>query len=238
MNVLWTARLPCFLLALAAACGAEDRFTVNYAPEFAGSAPHGISIFGVFKDGRMDAEAWDDLAPRISSLFGHACGAAFGTELVTNNAQLASAVDEYTRNFGVADPLLSEFASSAKGDLILVLSIAGKPASPSTQPMVEAPPPMSRGTGGARRGGSPSDPSGAAVAVSFRPVEVSASLFSVPLHRSIASVSERYAGKSLDEAISQLEGKLKEVLPVAHCEGWDFETHPIDDSRIHALPEP
>jgi hypothetical protein len=228
------------LLALGGACGGEDaRFTVNYAPEFAGSSHHTVSLFGVFKDGRMDAEAWEDVAPGISNLFGHStCSAAFGTDLVTNNPSLASAVDEYTRNYGVTDALLNEFAASAKGDLILVVSIAGKPRSPSTEPVIDTPPPMSRGTGAARGGAPPSDPSGSAMAVSFRPVEVSASLFSVSLHRSVGSIAERYAGKSGDEAIAKLEDQVKDALPVARCEGWDFEAHPVDGARVHALPEP
>lgn len=233
--------LPWILLALATGCGAEDsRFAVNYAPEFAPSTPHTVSIFGVFKDGRMDSEAWDDVAPRFSNLFGQrACNAAFGVDLVTNNPPLASAVDEYTRNYGVTDPLVDEFAASAKGDLILVLSIAGKPRSASTdgEPGPEPPAPMNRRSGGARRGppppGDPHRPAG-----SSRPVEVSVSLFSVPLRRSVASVAERYAGKSGDEAIANLEEKLREGLSGAGCAGWDFDAHPVDASRVHELPEP
>lgn len=234
-------------LTLGAGCGAEEsQFIVNYAPDFASANPHTVSIFGVFKDGRMDAEAWDVVAPRLSNLFARsACTAAFGADLVSNSAPLASAVDEYTRNYGVTDPLLDEFGAAAKGDLILVLSIAGKPRSAGAdgEPASEPPPQTIRGAGGARpggarRGGSPPPGDPHHNAGTSHPVEVSASLFSVPLRRSVASVVERYAGKSADEAIANLEQKLREGIPGAGCAGWDFDTHPVDASRVHELPEP
>ena len=187
----------------------------------------------------MDAEAWDVVAPRLSNLFGRgACTAAFGADLVSNSAPLASAVDEYTRNYGVTDPLLDEFAASAKGDLILVLSTAGKPPSPSTdgEPAPERPPETIRGAGGARRGSPP--PGNPHRPAASRTVEVSASLFSVPLRRSVGSVVERYTGKSAEQAIANLEDKLREGLPGLRCEGWDFDAHPVDASRVHELPEP
>jgi hypothetical protein len=219
------------VLALASSCGEDTQLIVNYAPQFAALTPHTISVFGVFKDGRMDTEAWYGVAPRVSSLLGRiSCNTPFDTDLVGQHAALTSAVDEYTRNYGVTDPLLNEFAASANGELILVLYIAGRPPSLIRKgPATEAPLPMSRGSGFRADPDSP---------VGSRPVEVSASLYSVPLHRSVASIAERYAGKNVDQAIARFEDKLKEALPIATCEGWDFDTHPVDDSKVHALPEP
>jgi hypothetical protein len=219
------------LFGLAVACGEDSQLTVNYAPEFSEFAHHTVSVFGVFKDGRMDTEAWGGVAAGVSNLFGQGvCKPGFDPDLVANHPALSSAVDEYTRNYGVTDPLLNEFAASAKGDLILVLSVAGKPPAIAHKvPATDAPLPMSRGTGVRP---DPDNPVGS------RPIEASASLFSVTLHRTVASIVERYAGKNAELAVGNLEAKLKEALPVATCEGWDFNAHPVDDSRVHALPEP
>ena len=238
MNFSRTLRLGTkgILLGLATACGTGSLLTVNYAPEFAGSPPHTVSIFGVFKDGRMDAEAWDEVAKQVSSAFDQgACNAAFGAELVTTGASLASAVDEYTRNYGVTDPLMIEFAPSANGDLILVLSIAGKPVLPPAtgEPKTEVPLPMSKG--GSRRGVAAGDPS---TKEGYRAVEVSAALYSVPLRRTVATIAEQYGGKNTDEAVAKVEAELKQALPAAKCGGWEFAAHPVDDSKVRALPEP
>jgi hypothetical protein len=52
--------------------------------------------------------------------------------LVSSNAALASAVDEYARADGPTDDLLAQLAPAAQGDLVLVLTFAGKLPEPAT----------------------------------------------------------------------------------------------------------
>jgi hypothetical protein len=174
----------------------------------------------------MSTEAWNAIAPRMApSLGAQTCEAGYGNALGKTNSTLASAIDEYARDNGPTDELLAELAPAALGDLILVLTMAGRPPS-LTKVSVKDGPVTQMGPGGGmgsmRRGRQ-----GAAQGPQSRRedpnvFDMSALLFSVARGRSVARVSMQYSGQSVDEAEAQFAAKFAGALPSTKCVGWNW----------------
>jgi hypothetical protein len=227
------------LFCLAGTACNDEGFTVQYAPDFQRQGTS-VSVFGIFKDGRMSAEAWDAIGPRLTApLKGNPCEVAYGASLLTGSPDLANAIDDYTRANGVTDDLLEQFATTAKGDTILLITVAGHPphaigdggaASAASAPVAARVPSMRGGRRG--RGAMPSGPG---EGLTDRSVfEVSASLYSVRQHRSVAALSMAYKGPSVDEALRKFADKMATEWPSATCSGWREDARP-DGERIQKL---
>lgn len=235
------AALLAFGLA-STACGEEDvNFAVKYAPGYSNNG-NTISIFGIFRDGRMSPEAWDDLGPRFSAAFhDNSCGVAISSELRRSNLALFTAVDDAGREEGVTDVLLDRFAPAAIGNSILVITIAGHapkakdPAHAATRSQMGG---MGRGGGvGRRPNAAPREPDRRKGGRPGDVFEISASLFSNPQHQSVAQVAMAYKGASEEEALAKFVAKLGEAFPGAVCRGWKPDALPTDDAIRH-LPQP
>jgi len=218
------------------ACAGEDANLTTYlSPTLPAKAPHSLSVFGVFRDGRMNARAWDEMSSKLTVVLGpEPCPAAYSADLVTGDGPLASAIDDYSRNYGVTEPLLDQLAPAAKGELLLVFVIAGATRSKSRGPEPRAQPAPGPGATRMRRTSSyvrGPRPDAAAF-------EVTASLFSPKEHGMVAAVTLRYFGTSEDAALAKVIAKWTELLPSTSCEGWDFEAHPVEGDAVRALPEP
>ncbi len=233
-----TAALCLVVSAASASCGGGDaHFDVKYAPGFP-QASTKVSVFGVFKDGRVSAESWDELGPRVSPAFGGGlCETAYSAELLATRPGLASAVDDFARANGVTDSLLDLFGAAAKGEIILFFTVSGhvSPRSnPPSQQVTGAPAQMGRGGGMGRRQptSSMSEPTrGKDRGSTF---EVSATMYSVHLHTSVALVTMTYSGPSAEEALKAFAEQLKAAIPSASCTGWNFSV-PVDEERIRHL---
>jgi hypothetical protein len=238
-----------FGLALAASscAGSSDvALDARFAPEL-GAAPHAtVSVLGVLKSGRLSADAWIDLAPSISAPLGSAaCPAAFDAALVEKDPTLAKAVDRHARENGVTDALLTAFARGAEGDLILVIETSGQLPTPAskheeTRRAMPAAPTMGMGSGGGgRRGGggrgapSPMPPTEEEESKKDA-LEMSASVFSVKLGRSVGAVTLRYTGDSAADALRRFSEKLGTSLHGARCVGWKT-TDRLTAEDIYAL---
>jgi len=233
-------RVALLSLVVAAACAEDEtQWSVRYAPEFP-KTPVKVSILGVFRDGRMNAEAWDELGAKLSSSFGPGtCPIGYDKDLVSKNEDLANAVDDYARANGVTDGLLDKLAPAASGDEVLVFTVAGRPhtggadggAAPQSAPM--APPPT--GAHGRGRG------NGVGLAPMRLPersaFEVSASLFSTRDHHSVALVAMDYSGASAADALNKFAEKMRVSLPGASCAGWHWDVPSINDKTIRDLKE-
>ena len=236
-TALLTAALSAFL-ALAACAEGDVQFDVKYAPTFQKGGT--VSVLGVFREGRMSPETWEDIGPRFSAAFGKGlCPVAYDAKLVTSKPEVADAVDEYARANGVTDDLITELAPAASGDTVLVITVAGRPLSPahgdggSPGGPTSAPIASQRGMG--RRGSSTMGGGGMArMAVDRNAFEMSASLFSVQEHRSIAMVSMGYSGQSGAEALQKFVAKVRESFPGLSCVGWHLDT-PIDEKKIREI---
>src|SRR5579863_1268078 len=114
--------LALFLLSpLLVACADDADFTSKYASDFVPAQRHAVSVFGLFKDGRMSGEAWEQFGTALSRPLGEvACKAEYGGGFEAANQDLAAAVDDYTRDNGPTDDLLAQFAPLAQGDAILL----------------------------------------------------------------------------------------------------------------------
>jgi hypothetical protein len=229
--------------ASAAACGTPDaRFSTKLASDFA-PAHRTVSVLGVYKDGRMSSDSWEAIAPRLSQALGAAqCDAAYTAGFVAANETLSSAIDDYAQSNGPTDELLAQLAPAAMGDLVLVMTVAGKLPIKQTQRPESGPTPapnigpgggQGRSTGAApSRGGRGSlgrrAPSGER---DTNELDLSASLFSIAQGRSVALVAMEYSGDSVDDALARFSAELARSLPAAKCVGWNWDAK-VDAERI------
>ena len=221
------------LAPVASACHADATFNTNFASGFAPGG-HTVSVFGVYKDGQMSSSSWGSIGPKVAAALGASrCDPAFDATLATTNADLASAVEDYTRADGPTDDLLVQLAPAAKGDLILVVTFAGKLPPPDKGPNITKEPSTMGGNGQ----GSMQNWKSRAAAPSTDELDLSASLFSVAHSQSVAVVAMQYTGGSIDDAIAKFATKLGHALPQATCAGWNWDAK-LDPERIRKSIEP
>lgn len=227
--VRWTLVVA---IATGVACaGDEAQFNVKYAPEYTKAGT--VSVFGIFKDGRMSPETWDLIGPSL--LTKQKCETAYGVDLVAASPALSVAIDDYARANGVTDELLELLAPVAKGDTIMVITVAGRPPQMITPDGgAPRPAPVMRG-GGRGRGRIPYGSSGRTMS-DGNLFEVSASLFSVRLRRSVALVSMAYSGRDVEVALAKFAVRLSEAIPGIACVGWNWDVH-VDEAKIRKLSE-
>ncbi len=230
-------------VASLSACGTPGaRFTTKFAAGF-DPAHHMVSVLGVYKDGQMNSDAWETVAPQVSrSLGANHCVAAYSEPLLMSHGALSAAIDDYARSNGPTDELIAQLAPAAKGELVLVMTIAGKlPIKQNSSPLAGGATPtpslggsqrsgMGGGMGGGAGGGGRmrGPPPGGG---DTNELDVSASLFSVAQGRSVALYAMQYSGDSVDDAIAQFAAQLAKSLPGAQCVSWDWDA-PIDAERI------
>lgn len=234
------ASIAVALVATSLGCGVSGgpEFATKYAPNVRREGLS-VSVFGVYKDGRMNAEAWADLAPRFASALGSAsCGALHTDALLAADHDVATALDDTTRSDGVSEELLEVFAPAAAGETIMVVTIAGRPPGPTI--LVSEPRQQPYVSPGRNNRAVPGSGMGRTEPVSGGPsrhhdshdvFEVSATLFSVHEHHNVALVTMSYTGKSADEAIAAFSAKLRTELPGMRCEGWKPDVK-VDAERV------
>lgn len=139
------ARSLCLGLLTAGALAAcatpvEGPSQVATAPAPEAIKPESVSVFGIFRNGRMSPEAWEEFGKVLSAPFSQiACEAAYNNDLVAVNPELMSVIDDYTKENGVSDELLDKFSAFAKGDTILVIAINGQLPKPAADTSAENP---------------------------------------------------------------------------------------------------
>ncbi len=217
------SRLPLLLLSLSlslscVACGGT-RFSVEYTAEFS-SGKMSTSVLGVFRDGQLAEEAWGVFASEMpAALHREHCDVGFGETLRTSRADMFAAIELEARSSGVNAALLSQIAPAAQGDAILTLRMYGRPALEESR----AAGPRRVAHGGGSGAPTPkSDASPSYAGPSDRPLEISASLFSLTHRRTVFVMSMAYKGSSMAEAVTQFSQKLGAAIPGAFCTGWDW----------------
>jgi hypothetical protein len=187
-----------------------------------------MSVLGIYKDGRMSPESWNDLGSALLPRDG--CAAEFDETFPKEHAPLAGAVDDYVRANGVTDALLAQLAPLAKGDTILVLVVAGH-APRRTGPTIVTPkvrPPGMRTM--------PASPYNYTRQTDGSRFDLSASLYSLREHKSIAQVSMSYGGQDVNAALKAFADRLGEELPMT-CAPWNEATDAVDPEKIRSLKE-
>ncbi len=233
--------------ALLCACSGDAQLSSRFASGFT-RAPHTVSVFGVYKDGRMSSEAWEQVGPGLSRPFGATCEQAYA-QIESRTQPLSGAIDDYARANGVGDDLLEQLAPAAQGDLILLITVAGRVGSkganlPDTSTLATGAPGV--GSSKYRTGsaiGSPMGPAPRSSGGMGKPLdasaafEMTASLYSVADKKAVGIVTLAYDGKSVDDAIAQLAARLGQELPGSRCGGWNWDAK-VDEQRIRELGAP
>lgn len=224
-------------LALAG-CG-PAHFDTKLAPGFA-AAHHTVSVLGVYKDGQMSSEAWANISGRMAAWLGASqCPVGYASAAIEHEGALIGAIDDYARANGPTEELLAQLAPAAKGDLILTVTIAGRPPAPEKVSVVNDSNSTGQagggmggggmGGGGARAGAASGHPHGPPA--DTNELDMVASLFSVSEHRSVAQISMQYSGETVDDALTKFAQRLAATLPGATCSGWDWSAA-VDPDRI------
>jgi len=227
------------LLAHGATACSDDSFHVERAPTFPKAAGAAISVFGVFRDGRLAPEAWDSLRSHTAPVFGTApCEPGYPDILTSSGTPALQAVDDFSRANGVTDELMDRLAPMAKGDLILLITLTGRPASKSAGSADDTSSPMQAsapGVRGSNRGrGTPSGSGPRKAAVEANAFEAVGIVFSPKAHKSVEAIRMTYTGTSLDDALQSFMERVGQELPQATCGGWKLDGH-VDAADIHRL---
>lgn len=227
-----SALLPAAAVLLSvSACETSAAFTTKFASDF---APGGrtVSVLGVYKDGRMSEGGWAILKPHVlPALGGGLCTPGYDI-LAPADSPLAQAIDDYTVADGPTDELLAQLAPAARGDLILVLTFAGRLPAQAKVDVTASPQsgqdPRAAGGGGRWSGVAPTGPEDP------NALDISALLYSVHDARSVGLLALQYRGQSVDEAMTKFGARLAQTLPHAVCADWSRDVK-IDPDRIRRI---
>jgi hypothetical protein len=210
-----------FLAALAfaaPACGpARTAYDVNVAPGFRREGLS-VAVLGLFKDGRMNADVWSVLSPRISPAFGaKLCEPGFGDALRELDPKRYDGIDEAARDTGIDAELLAPFGPYAGADLIVVFQMNGRVRTENETFAVHK---MN-----ARRMALDHETMTASrTAGSFFGLEMTAMFYSVSTHDMVGQVVMRFTGESVEEAMANFADKLRATFPGATCSAWKWDS--------------
>jgi len=224
--------IPCavvLLLAATVGCSKSD-ITVRYAAGF-DPGRHKVSVFGVYKDGLMNSEAWGGIAGRISNALGQSvCVAGYGGAAFPADRGITAAIDEYTSSNGPTDDFLAQIAPAAAGDLVMVVTVAGRlpiPIKIHVQDQQQNSTGPSGGRGPIR--GQHKDKN-----IDLNELQLTAQLFSVAESKTVALVNIDYTGQSMDEALDKFAAQVGESLSGSRCAGWNLDAK-LDVDKIRSL---
>jgi hypothetical protein len=222
--------IPCavvLLLTATAACSKAD-ITVKYAAGF-DPGRHKVSVFGVYKDGLMNSEAWGGIAGRISNALGQSvCVAGYGGAAFPADRGITAAIDEYTSSNGPTDDFLAQIAPAAAGDLVMVVTVAGRlPISMKIHVQDPSQKPVMGGRRGGFREHKDKD-------FDANELQLTAQVFSVAESKTVALVNLDYKGESMDEAWDKFAAQVGESLSGSQCAGWNLDAK-LDVDKIRSL---
>jgi hypothetical protein len=213
-------------------CGPKEQSEAKFASDFKREG-HAVSVLGVYKDGQMSTEAWEGLAPGIAKAFGGGtCEIGYGATLALTKGALSAAIQEYARANGPSDDLLAQLVPAARGDLIMIVIVAGRLPAPDRISVNDDS--QSQGMGAPLRPGTLALRRKQAADPDI--LQLSASLYSVAERRSVAVVDLKYRGESASEATAKFASQLSRSLPGAVCTGWSWDAS-VDPDHIRRLGE-
>jgi hypothetical protein len=210
------------LIVLVAACGYGDaQFVIAHpAADPLPQAPK-VSVFGVFKDGHLDDDAWKHIAPLLAPALGATpCTLGYSEELHQIDPDLYEKIDHQALDEGVTDTIVREIEAHATGDLVFAMGVSGNvPSQQNTmaERAVNSNPTPSGRVGQSRSRG----PVGGAIIDNA--VEINAMLYSREHHVSLTTIEMRYSGTSVDDAFRAFALKLKAIIPEASCATWKWK---------------
>ena len=219
-------RSSCLFLLLGA-CTKDAEFNIT-APAAALAPQTSVAFFGVYRDGRLDADYWDTLSPRVSpALGGKSCPIAFEPALADRDPALYADIDKETKENGVTSGVLERFSNRAPTPMIAVMQVTGRPPVPKPAAKYDDTGTAASGNGApiGGRGGSArhqghAPASNDNLTEDVQRFELVLSLFDANKKDFVARIAMHYAGTSADEALTQFTDKIKEILPGMTCVSW------------------
>ena len=213
-----------FVLApLLAGCAfADSHFTVDYPTKQMPQGNELVSVFGVFKDGRMRTEAWQELSPRFAGVLGNKpCELAFGDRLRAEDEESYEHFDHEIKDNGITKDTLASFAARAEGKMILAITVLGEAQ-------------VATGLGNHTRGMEASATAAqrrmrarSLLPGDERPVaaglDIAVALYSIEAKDNILTLDLHYTGTTLEEAYKRIAMKLEGIIPDARCVGWKWK---------------
>jgi hypothetical protein len=215
------ASVPGLLLAVLAcalpACGpARTAFDVDVAPGFRREGVS-VAVFGLFKDGRMNADVWSELSSRISPAFGaKLCEPGFGDALRELDPKRYDGIDEAARDTGIDAELLAPFGPYAGADLIVVFQMNGRVRTETETFAVHK-------VNARRMALDHETMTASRSAGSFFGLEMTAMFYSVSTHDMVGQVVMRFTGESVEEAMANFAAKLRATFPGSTCTSWKWD---------------
>ena len=224
-------RVRSFLLLVLAAGCSDASFRVRM-PEGFHEAHRTVSVIGVYREGRLSPDYFEQIAPTIAGALGQGCEQGYGETLKSANPDLYEELDQESRQDGVTDDVLARLSPGALGDTLMVIQLygpIGPPAKHKTRagtaaPLPSTPAPYSRGAGtmsGRNPAPATEDPRGGS---STQDVQIAATLYSRNDHTFIGEVALTYNGKDVDSALRRFGQRLSTEMSGAKCAGWKWPT--------------
>jgi hypothetical protein len=224
------------------ACG-DASFRVKM-PEGFREAHRTVSVVGIYREGRLSPDYFDQIAPTIEGALGRGCDQGYGEALKSADPTLYEELDQESRQDGVTDDVLARMSPGALGDTLMVIQLYGPIGAPgkrptkggASAPLPQTPAPYSRGAGsmsgrGPRAGGGeePRAPQ------STSDVQIAATLYSRKDHSFVGEVALTYNGKDVDKALRRFGERLNSEMSGAKCAGWKW---PADAAPAPGAPPP
>jgi hypothetical protein len=218
----------CLFALLALACGGTSGPRITTLPDFSRGA-HPIAVVGALRRGRLDAGAWQLVAPGISAVFQKATGAGDCPSADTASfreaqPELHAALERRIREEGLDDEALGTLSPYADADLFLVIDVREPTAAVKRERADPTPMPgrpVRSGYGRARNEGS--EP-GAALAegTGFR---LTALVYSKLRHHLVARI-DTHEAETEAEAGDELGKTLSTLLTGSRCVAWKWDQAP------------
>lgn len=218
---------------LACSCGETGvYYDVKFAPGFS-EGPTTVSVIGVFQEGRMSSEMWNEVDAKLAPVLGQkSCPVIWGDDLRRSNPDIFEQIDRATQSEGITEDMLDRFSDASEGDAVMVVSLHVR-----TTPVVA---PTNQGSLGPTNpyGGSATGPMPGSQGrrtppprpTSIRPdrwqgqeIRLAATLFSAKRHAAMGRVVLTYLGTNLDDAMKRFVAKVGETLPGSVCKGWNAD---------------
>jgi len=188
-------------------------FSVDYPRSHPAVDQSKISVLGVFKDGRMNEVHWDDVGTALAPALGGTCELGFTERLKLEEPDVFSKADAETKENGVTDDLFKQFATRARGEALLAMTIVGHVHGGSSFRAETMEKTTGKSTSKGRSAKAAAEPG----------LDISLALYSVPAHETALTVHLHYTGASVDEALQMFADKVHSLLPGAKCAGWRWK---------------
>jgi hypothetical protein len=210
-----------------AACGGDLQFS-STLPE-GPPKPLDVAVLGIYHDGRMAADEWNELGRSLVGALGEpSCGIFYSSALPAAHPDIAAAIDKHARAVGVTDALFEALAPATGADAIVLVELSGHTprvlrteTTPRLMNLTMAKPASSYQTHVVTDGSA---------------IDVAVSAFSTREHKIVARLAMRYTGNDAKGALRAFGDRFAKEFPSWRCAAWRSEL-PIDAAAIEKIAD-